>query len=227
METLLKLYSLFKSDKRKERFDIILEPLQAVLQLALLSFCPKSSKLAIANNLLSIQSPNWTQGLWRRYNNDARDDLFFLFNSIIRFNRFYIFLKEESNEFCDLYDLIIQLGKRGIDKLLLTYANTEQPALLHTLQMYRTLLDKPELFNEQEETNVKKTTKTHSKHDIDEVFIEIRRLYSENEFIIIYQTLLMLEKHPENYETYIQGLNLILIPVTEQIQKWINDNIVY
>ena len=109
----------------------------------------------------------------------------------------------------------------------MTYANTEQPALLHTLQMYRTLLDKPELFNEQEETNVKKTTKTHSKHDIDEVFIEIRRLYSENEFIIIYQTLLMLEKHPENYETYIQGLNLILIPVTEQIQKWINDNIVY
>ena len=59
------------------------------------------------------------------------------------------------------------------------------------------------------------------------MFIEIRRLYSENEFIIIYQTLLMLEKHPENYETYIQGLNLILIHVTEQIQKWINDNIVY
>ena len=227
MESLIKIYSLFKTDKRKERFDIILEPLQAVLQLALLAFCPKNSKLNIANNLLTIQSPSWTQGLWRKYNNDGRDDLFFLFNSIIRFNRFYIYLRDESEDYCDLFDLIVQLGKRGIDKLLLTYASTDQPALLHTLQMYRTLLDKPSIFNEQEETKMDKLNKAHSKNDIDEVFIQIRKLYTTNEFIIIYQTLLMLEKNPENYETYIQGINLLLVPVTNQIQKWINDNIVY
>ena len=33
MEALLNLYILFKKDYRKERFDIILEPLQAMTQL--------------------------------------------------------------------------------------------------------------------------------------------------------------------------------------------------
>ena len=83
-----------KSEKKKERFDIILEPLQAVTQLALLSFCPKGSKLTIANNLLTIQEPSWVQGMWRSYNNDTKEDLFFLFNAIVRFNRFYSYLKQ-------------------------------------------------------------------------------------------------------------------------------------
>ena len=92
MNTFFQCYNLMKSEKKKERFDIILEPLQAVTQLALLSFCPKGSKLAIANNMLTIQAPTWGQGLWRSYNNDMNEDLFFLFNAIVRFNRFYSFL---------------------------------------------------------------------------------------------------------------------------------------
>ena len=33
-------------------------------------------------------------------------------------------MKHESDEFCDLFDLLIQLSKRGIDKLLQTYSTT-------------------------------------------------------------------------------------------------------
>ena len=227
MDTTIKLYNLLKTDKRKERFDIILDPLQAVLQLSLLSFCPKYSKLNIANNILTIQRPTWSQGLWRSYNHDTRDDLFFIFNALMRFNRFYSFLKEESDEISDLYDLLVQLGKRGIDNLLLTYANTDQPALLHTLQMYRTLLDKPSIFNDNEEIQVNKTHHTHTKADIDTIFINIRTLYSSHEYIIMYQTLVLLEKNPEHFELYIDGLNMLLLPITQKIQKWINDNIVY
>jgi len=145
----------------------------------------------------------------------------------MRFNRFYSFLKEESDEISDLYDLLVQLGKRGIDNLLLTYANTDQPALLHTLQMYRTLLEKPNLFNDNEEIQVNKSHQTHTKADIDTIFIQIRTLYSSHEYIIIYQTLILLEKNPEHFEIYIDGLNLLLFPITQKIQKWINDNIVY
>ena len=217
----MKLYSLIKKEKKKERFDIILEPLQAITQLALLSYCPKGSKLTISNNLLAIQTPTWVQGLWRTYNQDNRDDLFFLFNAIVRFNNFYIYLKNEPADYCDLFDLLVQLSKRGIDKLLQTYSNTDQPALLHTLQLYRTLLDKPELFME----NMLNTE--HSKHSIDEVFIKIRELYTSREYIILYQILLTLENHPENYETYIQGLHILFTPVSDKIQKWITDNIVY
>jgi len=224
MNTFIQFYNLMKNDKKKERFDIILEPLQAVSQLALLSFCPKGSKLAIANNLLTIQEPSWVQGLWRSYNHDMKEDLFFLFNAIIRFNRFYSFLKEESDEYCDLFELLVQLGKRGIDKLLQTYANTDQPALLHTLQLYRILLEKPVIFTEAEEMEV---NKMHGTNSIDDIFIQIRTLYNSHEFIILYQSLLLLEKNPERYEVYVKGINTLLAPAYDQIQKWISDHIVY
>jgi hypothetical protein len=222
METIFQLYNLFKKDKKKERFDIILEPLQAITQLALLSFCPKGSKITIANNLLSIQQPHWSQGIWRSYNQDGKEDLFFLFNAIVRFNRFYSYIQEESSEFCELFALLVKLSKGGIDKLLQTYANSDQPALLHTLQLYRNLLDKPGIFMDE-----KDDIPDDKINNIDDVFISIRKLYISHEYILIYQTLRLLDKYPEKYDTYIQGLNMLLSPVYEKIQKWIVDNIVY
>lgn len=222
MDKLFQILNLIKKEKKKERFDIILEPLQAITQLALLSFCPKGSKLTIANNLLYIHQPHWGQGLWRSYNQDGKEDLFFLFNAIVRFNRFYSYIQEESEEYCRLFYLLVKFSKAGIDKLLETYANSDQPALLHTLQLYRNLLDKPALFiDEREEAPDDKT------NNIDEVFINIRKLYVSHEFILIYQTLRLLEKYPDNYVTYIQGLNMLMSPVHDKIQKWIIDNIVY
>ena len=149
MDKLLSFYNFFKADKKKERFDIILEPLQAITQLALLAFCPYGSKLTISNNLLFIQSANWGQGVIRSFNNDKRDDLFYLFNSIIRFNKFYSYLKANDNSNKTdklLYELLIRLSKKGIDNILQTYANVDEPSLLHTLQMYKTLLDNPNLI---------------------------------------------------------------------------------
>ena len=45
--------------------------------------------------------------------------------------------------------------------------------------------------------------------------------------IIIYSTLILLEKNPQNYNEYINGINSILNPINSQIKKWINDNIVF
>ena len=58
------LYNTFKNTK-KERFAIILEPLQAILQLALLSFAPIDTKLTIHNNILYMQTPGWNQPVIR------------------------------------------------------------------------------------------------------------------------------------------------------------------
>ena len=44
---------------------------------------------------------------------------------------------------------------------------------------------------------------------------------------IILNTLTLIEKRPEHYETYISGLNQLMEPINIQIKKWINDNIVY
>ena len=47
MEALKTLYHLFYSD-RKERVEMVLEPLQAMTQLAIMTYCPVGSKLSIS-----------------------------------------------------------------------------------------------------------------------------------------------------------------------------------
>ena len=90
--TLNVLYKTIKTKKKKERFETILEPLQALLQIAYLSFTPIGTKLTIHNNILYIQPPNYSQSIVRWYNNDTQEDLFYLFNIFYRFKKFYYFL---------------------------------------------------------------------------------------------------------------------------------------
>ena len=250
------LYNTFILSKKKERFAIILEPLQALLQLALLSFTPIDTKLNIYNNILYIQTPTWNQSLRRSYNNDSKNDLFFLFNVFIRFNKFYPHLKNIKADNTNLFILLKQLCNRGIDNLLQTYKQTDNPALLHTLNIYKNMLNiassqepspesspiltsrpcpsssinpiiSPSSSQELEQNNLAYYNESSSSVNIDTIFINITKLYTEHDLVIIFHTLLLISKNPGNYVEYIEGLNKILEPINKQIQKWIVDNIVY
>jgi hypothetical protein len=165
------IYKQFNT-KKKERFDIILEPLQAILQLSLLSFCPNGTKLHIENNLLKIQLPNYSQGLLRWYLKDSKDDLFYLFYVCKRFPKYYKHLKKimvsdevhrEKNKDKDnnyetspnLYELLVLLSVKGLDRLISTYSNVDKISLLHTLELYKLLLtiDTPDEDNGLNTTN--------------------------------------------------------------------------
>ena len=142
MEGIKIIYKTILNDsKRKERFEMILEPLQSIIQLALISFCPSGSKLSISNNLLLIQTPSWSQSFARSYNQDTRDDLIFLFSVINRFHKFYGELFTQTGELIELYSLLIRLCKKGIDKISQTYSNSLNGALFQTLKMYRIMID--------------------------------------------------------------------------------------
>ena len=96
-------------DRSKERFEMILEPLQAMIQLALLSYCPIGTKLSISENILIIQPPSWGQGLKRKYNSDKKNDLVYLFNVIKRFHKFYNFLKIDDNkDETELFNILVK-----------------------------------------------------------------------------------------------------------------------
>jgi len=266
--------------KKKERFDIILEPLQAFIQLALLSFTPTNSKINIYNNVLYIQISGWKQSILRTYYNDTKNDLFYLFNVINRFNKFYNNLTRINNNDTNLFILLKSLATKGIDNLLQTYRQTDNPALLHTLNIYKNMLydnidydiysiKKDISFNNISNSSSPVSTRSHSPthflgnvptqkppdlpteiehnmdlkfntnntkytsyisnntNNIDDVFIKITGLYTEYDYTIIFNTLLLIEKNPSNYLDYIEGLNKILEPINKQIKKWIVDNIVY
>ena len=149
------------------------------------------------------------------------------------------------------------MSKRGIDNLLQTYKQTDNPALLHTLIIYKNILDQnplhlSDLNNEtinDSSSNLNNSDEFNStinyeelysnsnsnnnlinspnQNNIDNVFINIRNLYSTNELNIIFNTLLLIQKNPNHYLDYIYGLNYILEPINKQIKNWITDNIVY
>ena len=316
--TLNVLYKTIKTKKKKERFETILEPLQALLQIAYLSFTPIGTKLTIHNNILYIQPPNYSQSIVRWYNNDTQEDLFYLFNIFYRFKKFYYFLcgRDGGNsgnsgndvaagvavKDCEhsanivnkkLYELLIELAKNGIGNLIRTYGQTEKIHILHTLQMYKNILEtdsettkqnqRPDVYNheldnlivshdsrashtshdtQRDKSNKKKGKSSHQMHQvlhdddnnnnenqheldtssqkntskpsdnistkkIDDVFIRITDMYSQEIYYVIYNTLLLMEQNDTAYQTLIEGLNKILEPTNIKIKKWIDENIVF
>lgn len=230
------LYNLLVGSKKREKLDYILEPLQAMIQICFLNFCPIGSKLTISDNILQIQLPGVSQGMIRFFNDDTKEDLYFLFNVFRRFIHYYKHFQNEQ-KFNQLYELILRLAKGGIDKLITTYRNSEKISVLHTLQMYKVMLDKPEFFNpnfqsseldglpDLDKVNILKN------NNIDKIFDKIVNIYIHEEYKIIYNTLLILTKKSkkDNYEEttrkIMNGLNTILYPTFTQIKEWIHNNV--
>ena len=50
---------------QREKMDMVLEPMQVMIQLALLSYSPIGSKISVSNNILTIQKPSYVQGVTR------------------------------------------------------------------------------------------------------------------------------------------------------------------
>jgi hypothetical protein len=63
--------------------------------------------------------------------------------------------------------------------------------------------------------------------NVDLIFVKITDIYSQEDYTIIYHTLLKIQNDTQYYLNYVEGLNKILEPVNIRIKKWIDDNIVF
>ena len=196
----------------KEKSDMILEPLQVMIQLALLAYCPIGTKLSISENILHLQLPSWSQGVTRWYMKDNKDDLYYLFQAI---RRYYLWYKPDS---CVIYEKILATAIKGIHKLIKTYENTDKISIRHTLTLYTNILslESPELFKEATEDSV----------SLDSVFENITKLYNNKILSIVYNSLLILDTSSENDIQHIStGLQEILKPQHLKIKTWIRENL--
>lgn len=221
--SLKSMYDYFYNKRKREKLDYILEPLQAMTQLAMLSYCPVGTKLTIYNNILFIQQPGISQGVIRYFNEDSKEDLYYLMNVFKRFFGYYSFMVETNgsngrqNKLIKLHELLVKNAIAGIDNLLKTYTNADKVNVLHTLQMYKVVLGNPDFF---------KTNKMGTEDiNIDKIFNEIVNIYEHEEYSIIYNLLVLLEKYPENYKEYIVGINSIMDTKHKKIKEWIDKNI--
>lgn len=197
---------------RKERSDMILEPLQVMTQLAILSHSPIGTKVSVSNNILQLHPPTFWQGAYRWYNSDGKDDLYYLYHAIRRYYKWY---KSENTK---INNYILTIGIKGLDKLRQTYASTEQTAITHTLQLYQNVLslDSPDIFKSTSEESV----------NMDTVFENIKTQYDNKLLKIIYNTLLILDETIDvNKPYYIDGLLKIVSPTNDKLRIWIRENL--
>ena len=206
---------LLKGKNNKEQVDLILEPLQVMINLAVLGFCPIGTKINIHENMLYLHQPTFAQGLWRWWEGDSKDDLYYLFHAIRRYYKWY---KNKDNE---IYNYILELAKEGIKNLIKTYQKADKKSILHTLSLYKNILDldTPDLFKTDSEDTESIT--------IDNVFKNITTLYDQKILVVIFSLLkLMKEEDNEDYtNNYIKGLNNVLKPTNHKIRNWIQTNL--
>ena len=197
----------------KERSDMILEPLQVMIQLAILGFCNKGTKISISENILTLQRPTWIQGVWRWYGRDSKEDLYYLFHAI---RRFYLWYRDNDDE---KYYYILERAKTGIKKLIETYENTEKTSLIHTLSLYKNILDleNTDLFKSDDDSVV----------SLDNVFINIMEVYNDKILLIVFSTLKLMEEDADKnrFNNYYVGLQNILNPTNIKIRSWIRENL--
>ena len=220
------LYNTFIYNKQKDKVDMILEPLQSMLQLALLSICPVGTKLRIKENILYLQMPNIAQPIVRWYNADKKDDLYFLYAVIKRFITWYNpTLNNKSMMSMELYQLIITMSIEGLNNLFKTYTASDSNTVIHVIQMYKNLL---EYNNDKIMIEDYIVDGVKNKIKIDEVFEKIITIYDENILSVIYFSLLQAQAETEynNKNNVIDGLNMILNKYNLIIKEWIQLNLV-
>jgi len=200
---------------------MILEPMQSMVQLALLSYCPIGTKLSISDNLLYLQLPCWKQPMARAINADKKDDLIYLFNVITRFHRFYASLRDGDDELLkELFVTLVQRAKLGLENLIQTYSGPECAHLGQTLRLYVQLVSSPEMQAAPEPVYT-------GGAEIDDVFSQVKSVYSKNDMYLITYLFRLVKQKPEQYMCYLESVNQAMSPVNNAIRKWISNNIVY
>ena len=219
------LYQML-SNRQKDKIDMILEPLQAMIQLALLSICPIGTKLRIQENILYLQTPTITQSISRWYNSDKKDDLYFLYTVVKRYMKWYNpALNKKSPLSADLYQLITTMAKEGFDNLFKTYSSSDSNTVIHVIQMYKNLLEynNDKILVDEYIVDVEK-----NKVNIDEVFERIIDIYDPHILQITQHTLLMMqeENDPSNQGHHLDGLNQMFMKYNKTIKEWIKINLI-
>jgi hypothetical protein len=221
MNTLLSVIS-----KPKDKIQMVLEPLQSMIQLAILSMCPVGTKLTIHDNILSLQTPNMIQPFSRWYYADKKDDLYFLYSVIKRFIKWYNpEINGESPLSAELYSLIVTMSMKGLEQLFHTYSTSDSNTVIHVIQMYKNILEfnndkilMDEYFVDAEKGRV----------NLDEVFIHIIQIYEDKLLNVLHPLLILLmnEGDQQHQEQLIHGLNLILDKTHHTIKQWIKMKLV-
>jgi hypothetical protein len=220
------LYNSLSLYKVKGKIEMVLEPLQSMIHIALLSATPIGTKITIHENIIELQIPSIIQPFNRWFHSDKKDDLYFLFQVIKRFLKWYnpeVNSKSPIN--LELYNNIIKMSIIGLENLVKTYMSTDNNSIIEVIQMYKKLLTDAINVNDNEANELENIV---DKKSIDDIFINIIEIYDEYIINVIGNTLILIKNEEDNImvDNYINGLGLLMSKTNKKIKDWISKNLI-
>jgi len=220
------LYNSLSLYKVKGKIEMVLEPLQSMIHIALLSATPIGTKITIHENIIELQIPSIIQPFNRWFHSDKKDDLYFLFQVIKRFLKWYnpeVNSKSPIN--LELYNNIIKMSIIGLENLVKTYMSTDNNSIIEVIQMYKKLLTDAINVNDNEAHELENIV---DKKSIDDIFINIIEIYDEYIINVIGNTLILIKNEEDNImvDNYINGLGLLMSKTNKKIKDWISKNLI-
>ena len=208
--------------QKKDRFTFILEPLQVMVIFVFLSKMPIGTKISIHDNIMYLQETAVFQGMIRWFNNDNKDDLYALYQVFQRYHYFYI---DHHDVYPELFKIIKQYAKLGIDNLIETYKKTEKHSLLHSLHICKLLLQKPDLLNTLNEHS--EDVELEPIQEVDIVFKKVIELYDDNYLNLLCYILKQLILGKGEPTDILKSYMSISKNYFENITQWIHKNVIF
>ena len=189
----------------------ILEPLSVIINLAIISFKEKKTKIAIYNNKIYIQEPNMWQGPVRYAYGNNREEISLLLKPIMRSIELY---PADSNI---MLEYIYERAVEGLKKLKTSYDKSTS-TLCHSLDLYISILESNltgkslSIHTYDQSKNLSELNlSTQTRVNIQNIFSNI---WDENDIILLHSMLKSAEKSNDvsgmNVNNYLDSISNLL-----------------
>ena len=120
-----------------------------------------------------------------------------------------------------VFDQILELAKVGIARLIETYKRTEKASIIHTLSLYKTILE----MNSLENIFDTKTNETNA--TMDTIFQRSKELYDDEVLLVVSNIFKLMAKEEREIfrNQYYEGLQLFLMPLNQKIRQWMHEEL--
>lgn len=209
---LKKIYSSVSSSfvsETKSPHLYIVEPLSAMVRIALLNYRDVGTKISISNNRIGYSEPNVLQGTIRWSYGDTRNDLHYLLNPIKKAVSWF------PPKDCENLRVIFKIARMGLKRLKETYKKTSEGHLVcHSIDLYISII------NDSLKGRKQKNSETVSTDEEDNAICKaLRHVWLDSQVELVGKLLLQIEADRGNTSHYLDALENILTVVEGRVNK--------
>ena len=199
-----KINNLLDKTKNKTYLQL-LEPLSTVIRLSILFFDIEGTKIAIYNNRIFSQKPNFMQGTNRFLYGHKRNELHYLYKPIIKATQQY----NPKNK--DI-QIIFEYAIKGLEKLKSTYKKKSGTIICHSIDLYKEAIEKTikDIGQKKNKHDDKETNEVGTNDElVEKLYDDFYKLWNIEQIKIISDLLKLADKHKNQKETSLSFIHSI------------------